>query len=299
MSNINYWSEIYRQHRPYLISFAFRMTGSLAEAEEIVQDTFIECNHYHPDEINNHKSWLTKICSNKGINHIKSAYKRREVYPGVWLPDEIPSGLESWDSISEKSESLTTSFLMLLEKLTPEQRVVFLLKEVFAYSFDEIASFLEKDVANCRKIAQRARNFISENKVRFDSPPENAMELIREFFNYAKSGDAENLKRMLSDKSELLGDGGGKVSAAGQIKERASALTFLLNLGRTDVFHSNSFKFEYRFVNERPGLIISQKNERNDWSLHTIMSFEFLGSQVARIYAQRNPDKLKSLIDLK
>src|SRR5690606_35291354 len=111
MSNINYWSEIYRQHRSYLISFAFRMTGSLAEAEEIVQDTFIECNHYHPDEVSNHKAWLTKICSNKGINHIKSAYKRREVYPGVWLPDEIPSGLESWDSTSEQSESLTTSFL--------------------------------------------------------------------------------------------------------------------------------------------------------------------------------------------
>lgn len=297
MNNINYWSEIYRQHRSYLISFAFRMTGSLAEAEEIVQDTFIECNRYHPNEISNHKSWLTKICSNKGINHIKSAYKRREVYPGVWLPDEIPSGLENWDPVPEQSESLTTSFLMLLEMLTPEQRVVFLLKEVFAYSFDEIASFLEKDVTNCRKIAQRARDFVSKNKVRFDSPPTNAMELIREFFHHAKNGDKENLKKMLSNKSELLGDGGGKVSAAGQIKDQERALAFLLNIGKTDVLHSNLFKFEYRFVNARPGLIISQRNNHDEWLLHTVMSFEFLGNQIARVYAQRNPDKLKVLIN--
>lgn len=295
MDNINYWDGVYKQYKAYLIAFAFRMTGSLAEAEEIVQDTFIECNSYHPDEISNHKSWLTKICSNKAINHIKSAYKRREVYPGVWLPDEIPSGLESWDNIREQSESLTTSFLILLEKLTPEQRAVFLLKEVFAYSFEEIASFLEKDVANCRKIAQRARDFISKNKVRFDSPPANAMQLIHEFFNCAKNGDREGLKRLLSSKPELLGDGGGKVSAAGHINEMDAVLDFLINIGKTDVFYSNIFKLEYRYVSERPGLIISRK-DGNAWAFDTIMSFEFSSQKIARIFAQRNPDKLKYLI---
>lgn len=279
-----------------MLALAFRMTGSLAEAEELVQDTFLECHRYHPQEIDNHRAWLIRICSNKAINHIKSAYKRREVYPGVWLPDEIPSGLESWEDLKEKSESLTTSFLILLEKLTPEQRVVFLLKDVFDYSFEEISDFLNKGVSNCRKIAQRAREFIEQNKVRFDVPPENAMDLIYEFFVHAKNGDTTNLKRMLTEDSELLGDGGAKVSAAGHLVRLDRILDFLTALGKSEVFHSDLFKFEYRLVNARPGLIISKRNQENHWILDTILSFEFQGQKIARIFGQRNPDRLRALL---
>ncbi len=122
MNELNSWVDIYRQYQSYLISFAFRMTGSLAEAEEIVQETFLECDNYKPSEITNHKAWLAKICSNKSINHLQSAQKRREFYPGMWLPDGIPSGMGWWSdeeskdlsSQMELAESLTTSFLLLL-----------------------------------------------------------------------------------------------------------------------------------------------------------------------------------------
>ena len=124
------WEPRLLQHKQYLIAFAFRMTGSLAEAEDIVQDTFIECAYVDPLTIDNHKAWLTRVCSNKGLDHLKSAYKKRVTYPGVWLPDAIPESLELADEF-ELAESATTSFLLLAEKLSPEERVVYLLFEVF------------------------------------------------------------------------------------------------------------------------------------------------------------------------
>lgn len=304
MNKLNSWTDIYRQYQSYLISFAFRMTGSLSEAEEIVQETFLECDNYKPSEIKNHKAWLTKICSNKSINHLQSAQKRREFYPGVWLPDEIPSGMDWWSdeeskdlsSQMELAESLTTSFLLLLEKLTPEQRAIFLLKEVFSYSFTEISELIGKSNENCRKIAQRAKNSINSEKVNFSHPPENALSIISELFHHAKNGNKEGLKKLLSKDAELFGDGGGKVSSAGHLVNSEQILSFLVNLGTSEVFRSANYKFEYRNVNHRPGLIISKKGSSQLWKLDTILSIEFLDNVIHRIYAQRSPDKLGALI---
>src|SRR5436309_10745350 len=133
-NHLSEWENLSTQYRTYLISFAFRMTGSLSEAEDLVQETFMECARVSPSEIKNPKSWLTKICANKGIDHLKSAYKKRETYPGPWLPDVIPDSLQIWTSLHDSespeknliaSESLSTSFLLLVERLTPEERAVY------------------------------------------------------------------------------------------------------------------------------------------------------------------------------
>ena len=127
-NHLSAWELDWKQHRPFLISFAFRLTGSLTEAEDLVQDTFVECANVPRSEIKNAKSWLTRICANKGIDHLRSAYKKRETYPGAWLPDVIPDSLQIWSQLHggespEKtlieSESLTPSFLLLAERLTP------------------------------------------------------------------------------------------------------------------------------------------------------------------------------------
>lgn len=147
------WAAIFIEHRPSLISFAFRMTGSLADAEDLVQETFLECARVELLKIEHPKSWLMKVCSNKGIDYLKSARKRRESYIGTWLPDGLPQSLHPWPSADEGvspeeaallAESLTTSFLLLLEKLSPQERVIFLLSDVLGYSFSEIAKFLNK-----------------------------------------------------------------------------------------------------------------------------------------------------------
>jgi RNA polymerase sigma-70 factor, ECF subfamily len=300
------WEATWKQYRSFLISFAYRMTGSLSEAEDLVQDTFLECAKVPRSEIRNPKSWLTKICANKGIDHLKSAYKRRETYPGTWLPDVIPDSLQVWTSLQgsespEKtlivSESLTTSFLVLAERLTPEERAVYLLSEVFEYSFKEISALLGKSEDASRKTAQRARTALhAAPKFAANSP--DSTELIERFFECAKNGDHSSLVELLSDNSEFWSDGGGKVPAAKTIlTEKANIATFFAALGSSKAFVAGDFKLDFTRVSSRPGLIISRKLPTGLWTFETLLSFEILDGKIARIYAQRNPDKLKYLLD--
>ena len=304
-NHLNAWEEDWKRYRPFLISFAFRMTGSLSEAEDLVQDTFLECARIPRSEIRNPKSWLTKICANKGIDHLKSAYKKRETYPGTWLPDVIPDSLQVWASLHgsqspEKdliaSESLTTSFLLLVERLTPEERAVYLLSEVFEYSFKEISTILEKSEVACRKTAQRARDAVLSGP-RFAPSSPDSTSVIARFFEYAKNGDRSSLVELLSDESEFWADGGGKTPAAKTIlTEQTKIAAFFAALGSSNAFASGEFKFDFTSVSSRPGLVISRRLPSGLWAFETVFSFEIRDERIARIYAQRNPDKLKALL---
>lgn len=304
-NNIKQWEKVLSQNRAYLVSFAFRMTGSLSEAEDIVQDTFVECMDVAFDSIQNPKSWLTKVCSNKALDHLKSSYKKRETYPGTWLPDAIPESLQLWSHLNHTdspdknlllAESLTTSFLLLIEKLNPEERVVYLLHEIFDYSFHEIANFLEKSEEACRKMAERARKSVISDRVSFSKSGIDAEKLIAKFFESAKQGDKTAIAELLADGSEFWSDGGGKVSASPVIlKDILKIAQFFAGLGRTPLLKSEEFKLEINQVNSRPGIVISKKAPNGLWEFDTIMTFEFKDSKIARIFAQRNPDKLKAL----
>jgi RNA polymerase sigma-70 factor (ECF subfamily) len=308
--NHNYmhlWESHFIQQRQFIISFAFRMTGSLSEAEDLVQDTFIECAVIDPSEITNHKSWLTKVCSNKALDHLKSAYKRRETYRGTWLPDAVPDSFQFWGNLEDieapdkpllLSESLTTSFLLLIEKLTPEERVVYLLSEVFEYSYKEIANFLSKTDETCRKIAQRARQAVNDGRVKYDSRSKEAQGLIQKFYESAKNGDHQGLMDILNKDSELWADGGGKVSAILVVfKEDTRIARLYSSPGIIGLFNNEDYKTEFGMVNTLPGLIISRKLPEGSWVFDTIFSFETLGDKIVRIYTQRNPDKLQVLMD--
>lgn len=302
--NLNKWSEPITKYRSYLIAFAFRMTGSLAEAEDIVQETFIECLKYNPSAITNHKAWLTKICSNKALDYLKSARTKKEHYMGVWLPDEVPQSLQVWNHLIDNkspdkdlilSESLTTTFLLLLQKLTPQERIIYLLSEVFSYSFKEISELVGKNVPACKKIAQRARASVISEKVKFDPPPKESEEILRKFFSSAKSGNVKGMIELLSPDSELWGDGGGKVNAAGFMDCNDLIVDFFSRLVTSEVFNSIKYRPEFHQVNSRPGIVISKKDDSGHWVFDTILSFEFKENKIACIYAQRNPDKLAHL----
>src|SRR5262249_45270701 len=144
-----------------------------------------------PDGVRDHRAWLTKICSNKGLDHLKLAYKKREEYVGPWLPDAVPDRLQMWGGLEETSspedksmlsESLTTSFLLLVERLSPEERVVYLLHEVFGYPSKEIADFLGRTDEACRKLAERARKKIVESRPALPSDKEAAQNVLQQFF---------------------------------------------------------------------------------------------------------------------
>jgi RNA polymerase sigma-70 factor (ECF subfamily) len=303
--HLNAWESDWKQYRPFLISFAYRMTGSLSEAEDLVQDTFLECARVPRSEIRNPKSWLTKICANKGIDQLKSAYKRRETYPGTWLPDVIPDSLQIWANLHgsespEKtlidSESLTTSFLLLVERLTPEERAVYLLSEVFEYSYKEIAALLDKSEDACRKTAQRARAAV-HSAPKFASNSKDSVGLIARFFECAINGDNASIAELLADESEFWADGGGKVPASKTIlRERSAIARFFAALGTSKAFVPGDFKLDFTNASSRPGLIVSRKLPSGLWTFETIFSFEIRDGKIARIYAQRNPDKLKALL---
>jgi RNA polymerase sigma-70 factor, ECF subfamily len=299
------WEEDWKHYRPFLVSFAFRMTGSLSEAEDLVQDTFLECARVPRSEIKSPKSWLTKICANKGIDLLKSAYKKRETYPGTWLPDVIPDSFQIWANLHNSespekiliaSESLTTSFLLLIERLTPEERAVYLLSEVFEYSFREISTILEKSEGACRKTAQRAREAVLSGP-RFTPNSPDSPNVIARFFECAKKGDKSSLVELLSDESEFWADGGGKVPAATTVlSEPTKIAAFFAGLGSSDAFVSGDFKLDFTPVSSRPGLVISRRLPSGLWGFDTVFSFEVRDKKIARIYAQRNPDKLKALL---
>ena len=293
------WEKLFMANRPFLISFSFRMTGSLTEAEDIVQDTFIACAEVNPADVKSPKSWLTKIASNKSLDHLKSAHVKRETYPGVWLPDAIPDTYEIDANLTDR-ESLTTSFLLLLQKLNPEERVVYLLSDIFEYSFKEISEFLQKTEDACKKIAQRARKAF-ENQKRFLTYDADSENLVSKFFATAKTGNWEALDSMLAPDSEFWADGGGKVSVASKsvITDRVRMMRFIAGIWASKGFMSEGVKQEVKMVNGRPGLVVSARMPNGEWVFDSIMTFEIQNGQIHRIYVQRNPDKLQALLSIK
>jgi RNA polymerase sigma-70 factor (ECF subfamily) len=299
------WQEHFSRNQKYLLALAFRMTGSLSESEDLVQECFLECAAVDPATIESHRAWLTRVCSNKALDHLKRAYKKREVYSGPWLPDAVPDSFQLWDepleSISPErkllaSDSLTVSFLLLIEKLSPEERVVYLLAEIFDYPFREIAGFLGKSEDACRKLAERARKAVVTGRPKFTAAPGQAERVITEFFALAKAGNREGLAAMLTAGSQFWSDGGGKVSAAREVLVDAEKIAqFFKGLGLAFFRHAEQFRMEFGYVNQRPGMFISRRLESGEWAFDTIMSFELEGDRIARIYAQRNPDKLAAL----
>lgn len=295
------WEECYETQREFLIAYAFRMTGSLEHAEDIVQDTVAQCLKTDFGKVTNHRAWMTRICSNKALDLLKSAESRRMSYIGTWLPDLIPDALDcgishqTADSKLELSESITISFLVLLQALSPVERAVFLLKDVFDYPFKMVSELSGKSEQACRKIAERARNAVSKKDVKFTRPSSDAEKLVREFFEAAKAGDKSHLATLLSDHSLFLSDGGGKVAAAPLIETKDGIIDFFCALQKSPTFSSQDYRLDTAWINSRPGIIISKLVNEN-WRLETLISFEIEERKISRIFAQRNPDKLK-LID--
>lgn len=300
------WETHFTKHRPFLLSFSYRLTGSLSEAEDMVQEAFIACAETDPETVSNHRSWLTKVCANKSLDLLKSAAKKRETYPGVWLPDAVPDVFQYWGNIEEgitpekkllNEESFTTSALIMIQKLTPEERVVWMLSDILDYSFLEISQLLKKSEEACKKTAQRARQGI-ESFRRNNLYSEQNMTVIRRFYELASTGDAEGLEAMFAPDAELWSDGGGKVSVASTkvLSDVKRMAKFIAGIWSAPFMNAENVKQEFAVVNRMAGQVISRQTPQGDWMLETVTSIEVVDGKIARIYSQRNPDKLKSLL---
>jgi RNA polymerase sigma-70 factor (TIGR02957 family) len=284
----------YTRYRPLMFSIAYRMTGSVSDAEDIVQEAFLKATRAEADSTDNPKAYLATITTRLAIDHLRSARVRRESYVGTWLPEPLVGEADHAPGPAElavTSDSLSMAFLVLLESLSPPERAVFLLREVFGYGYPEIADVTGKTEAACRQIFARARRHIDEGRPRFETSRAEGEELTSLFLAAARGGDISSLIEKLAPDVLFYGDNGGTggITFAAPVAGRdrvAKILRFVL--GRTTELGAS---LEAAWVNGQSGLVVSDA----DGGLIAVIALEVLDGQVQAIRAVANPDKLRHL----
>ena len=205
----------FQEHRPLLFSIAYRMLGSAADAEDIVQDAFLRWQHADMAAVQSQRKYLTTTVARLSMDHLRSARVRRETYVGPWLPEPLV-GVSPDDPLAKAAlaDSLSAAFLVLLERLTPAQRAAFLLREVFGFEYGELAEILDTSEPNARQLVQRAKTHIAAGRRRFRADAAAANDLATEFLAACSTGDMDALLGMLAPDAVAWADGGGKFAAA-------------------------------------------------------------------------------------
>lgn len=203
-------TQTYQQIQPYLFSVAYRMTGSASDAEDLVHDAWIRYLDAGSPDVTSLRAYLTKIISRLSLDYLKSARVRREQYTGPWMPEPVPTSVAVGDpeATIEQRESVSLAFLTLLERLTPEQRVVYVLREAIGLPYDEIADHVDKNAAACRQIYRRAQLRLAEERKPTVAPTEEHRQLVERFLEVVQSGDPARIAEVLTEDVVLLGDGG-------------------------------------------------------------------------------------------
>ncbi|MFI9203113.1 RNA polymerase sigma-70 factor [Streptomyces sp. NPDC053048] len=229
--------EEFESHRPRLFALAYRMLGSASEAEDVVQDTYLRWSTVDPAGIRTPAAWLTKVMTNLCINHLTSARARRELYVGPWLPEPVLTRTAAADRLgpletAEQRESVSLALLTLMERLTPAERAVFVLREAFGHSHREIAEAVGIEEVHSRQLHRRARERLQSPRRHFDVDDGQRREIVERFFAAALDGDVAGLEQLLAEDVVAWADGGGQVSAARRpVVGREKVLRYLLGVG--------------------------------------------------------------------
>jgi RNA polymerase sigma factor (sigma-70 family) len=287
------------EYRPLLFSVAYGMTGSVGDAEDIVQDAFLGLTRARQagTAITDLKAYLTTAVTRLGINYLRSARVRREAYVGEWLPEPIivPVGQPGPAEHAELADSLSIAFLVLLEALSPVERAVFMLREAFGYGYPDVAAITGKTEVNCRQIFARAKARIAAGGQARDSSPSPARraegeEFARRFFDAADGGAMEALLEMLAPDVVFQADGGGKAQVLGEpLHGRERVARLLAGLLRRGRFLGASLRLAW--VNGQPGAVGYDAADR----VFTVFELEVTDGTVQAIRAVVNPDKLRHI----
>jgi len=287
-------THIFENARPQLMGIAYRLLGSVTDAQDAVQDTYIKWISRDSAAIDSPTAWLSRVCINRCLDQLKSANRKRIDYVGQWIPEQIQTEFsESAEDQLEIAESLTTAFLLLLERLTPKERAAYLLHDVFAKSFDEVAEILSLQPANCRKLATRARQYVAQDSVRHVPDKQKQSDLLSAFHFALQTGDTKRFGEMLRADSDLLADSGGKVDAIRDVLEGQTAVCeFISNV--LSVAWSKMC-IERQMINGSLGLLVMDGK-----NIHAAISFAYdAEGRVGHVYIMRHPEKLANFLDTK
>lgn len=289
-------TRLFEQHRKVIEGLAYRMLGSLAEARDAVQETYLKWHDVDVSALENPRAWLITVCSRISLNQLKSARRQRETYIGEWLPEPLPDETyhEGGDPAvqAELNDTVSFALLLALEKLSPLERAAFLLHDIFELGFDEIAGILGKSAAHCRQCATRARKRIREDRPRFDTTPEMHRSLLEGFLSAARQRDVSKLITLLASEVELYSDGGGQVQALPEVMRGANAVAeFFAGIFAHFQRDGIEVRIQPQRFNGSLGVLIFE-NQR----LATAMTIETHAGRIRHIYAVRNPHKLGALL---
>jgi len=284
----------FEELRPRAFAIAYRMLGSVSEAEDVVQEALLRLHKADEsgERISSPRSWLATVVTRLALDELRSARARREQYVGEWIPEPVMTASESEPAAqAELAESLSFSFLVLLESLTPEQRAVFLLHDVFDYPYAEVASTLDKSADAVRQLAVRARRQVSGRRPRYEASSELHDQLADRFFAAAQEGELAALQELLAEDVVLHGDGGGKVPALARALEgRERVAKTLVNWTRAGA-RVGGLSYRRVTLNGQPGALGVDPEGR----LITAMAVDVLDGRITQVRSVINPAKLTHL----
>ena len=285
-------TEIFEKYRSKLFHLAYGMTGRVALSEDIVQEAYIRWKKSDLDSVRSHWSYLSTIVSNLCLDELKSAKNKRRTYVGPDLPEPImKSDKTPTDHAAEVSDMLSMAMMVLLKKLTPVQRAVFLLREVFDYDYASIARIIKKSESHSRKIAQRAREIVRDREPRFEPDKNEQEQLLKSMMQAIQQGEIQQLEQLLAEEAILYSDGGGKVTAARKpILGAGNIASFMLGLTKQA---PGNMRVEFNTVNGRPGVIVYYGDR-----LQSVWSFYIDGGKVKEMYVVLNPEKLQHVSNM-
>ena len=286
--------EEFEQLRPSAFAIAYRMLGSVSEAEDVVQEGLLRLHRARAggERIESPRAYLSTVVSRLSLDHLRSARVRRETYVGEWLPEPlVASGDDDPARKAEMADSLSLAFLVLLESLSPEQRAAFLLREVFDEPYDRIAEIIGTTAQNARQLATRARRHVDERRPRFEASREQHEELATRFFAAAEDGDLQGLEQLLAHDVVLHGDGGGKAPAVKRAIHGRAKVARALIAGLRAATRFGGITTRREEVNGQPGALMFDR----EGGLLSVVILDVAEGQIQGVSAIVNPDKLRHL----
>lgn len=272
--------------RPRLQKIAYRMLGSVAEAEDIVQDVWLRWHAAERAAIENGEAWLVAVATRLSIDRLRAAKVQREYYTGIWLPEpEMTESPTTPEQARERADEVSVAFLLLLERLTPEARAAFLLREVFDADYAEVAQAIGKSEAACRQLVSRAKAQLRDERPRYAVSRETHRQLLEGFAQAIERGDFHAINAWLAEDATLIGDGGGKVTSFPKPLVGGTRIAQLFYASHRR--YRSDMRMKLVLLNGQWALLRYLEGR-----LESAQSFETDGHRIVRIHVQRNPDKL-------